>query len=195
MPLETATHIASLVATNPAGSDDLSTADDHIRLIKQTLLTDLPLTTPATAAGISVLTAATVNAGADVLGAFRRGTVLGAVSQTAGVPTGALFETITNANGVAKRYADGTQICFGTFPDYAIGANLIGSPAARSFASAFDVSTPIIHYSFLLSVSADFFGCVSEAINSFTQCQPSFRNGATAQSVVQIRYVAIGRWF
>lgn len=41
MPLETATHISQLVATNPAHSDGLSQADSHLRLIKQVLLNDL----------------------------------------------------------------------------------------------------------------------------------------------------------
>jgi microcystin-dependent protein len=41
MPLETATHISGLVATNPASSDGLNQADDHMRLIKQVLLTDV----------------------------------------------------------------------------------------------------------------------------------------------------------
>jgi hypothetical protein len=36
---------------------------------------------------------------------------VGTVSQTAGVPTGALFEVITNANGRAIKYADGTLVC------------------------------------------------------------------------------------
>ena len=42
MAIESATHIAGLVNTNPPGSDNLSTADDHLRLIKAVLLTDFP---------------------------------------------------------------------------------------------------------------------------------------------------------
>jgi microcystin-dependent protein len=41
MPLETATHINDLVVTNPANSDGLNQADDHMRMIKQVLLTDI----------------------------------------------------------------------------------------------------------------------------------------------------------
>lgn len=58
MALETATHINDLVTTNPAGGDDVSQGDDHLRLIKDVLKRDLPLTTPATALGISLLTTA-----------------------------------------------------------------------------------------------------------------------------------------
>lgn len=40
MALETATKVSELVATNPVGATDkLSAVDDHIRLIKSTLLT------------------------------------------------------------------------------------------------------------------------------------------------------------
>lgn len=43
MALETATYIASLVTTNPDGTDQRTTADDHIRLIKATLKRTFPL--------------------------------------------------------------------------------------------------------------------------------------------------------
>ena len=43
MPLESAAHINQLVASNPDGAvDTKSTLDDHIRMIKLTLRTDLP---------------------------------------------------------------------------------------------------------------------------------------------------------
>ncbi|MCL4674607.1 MAG: hypothetical protein KJZ59_00905, partial [Pararhodobacter sp.] len=43
--------------------------------------------------------------------AFRRGNILGTVSQSGGVPTGAVIERGANANGEYVRLADGTQIC------------------------------------------------------------------------------------
>lgn len=42
MPLETATFINGLVSSNPAASDGLNQADDHLRLIKSTLLATFP---------------------------------------------------------------------------------------------------------------------------------------------------------
>lgn len=42
---------------------------------------------------------------------FNSRTILGAVSQSAGVPTGAIIERGSNANGEYVRFADGTQIC------------------------------------------------------------------------------------
>lgn len=42
MALETATYVANLVATNPDGGDQRSTADDHLRLIKASLRRTFP---------------------------------------------------------------------------------------------------------------------------------------------------------
>src|SRR5690606_2166228 len=42
---------------------------------------------------------------------FHTGNVLGTVSQSGGVPTGAIIERGSNANGEYVRFADGTQIC------------------------------------------------------------------------------------
>lgn len=47
----------------------------------------------------------------DAARAFRRGNILGTVAQSGGVPTGALIEYGTNANGWYVRFADGLQIC------------------------------------------------------------------------------------
>lgn len=47
MSLETATFINGLVATNPLGSDPISSGDDHIRLIKATVLATFPNITGA----------------------------------------------------------------------------------------------------------------------------------------------------
>lgn len=43
--------------------------------------------------------------------ALHRGNLLGNVSQSGGVPTGAVIETGSNADGQYVRFADGTQIC------------------------------------------------------------------------------------
>lgn len=50
MPLETGTYISSLNASNPAGTDTVDKADDHLRLIKSTLLASFPGITGAVTA-------------------------------------------------------------------------------------------------------------------------------------------------
>ena len=44
MPLESATYIEQLVDTNPAGTDQVSQGDDHIRLIKKCIQDSFPNT-------------------------------------------------------------------------------------------------------------------------------------------------------
>lgn len=47
MPIETASYISQLVDTNPAGTDERKTADDHLRLIKAVLSAQFPNFTAA----------------------------------------------------------------------------------------------------------------------------------------------------
>jgi hypothetical protein len=48
----------------------------------------------------------------DVSGeVFSQGNILGTVSESSGVPTGAIIERGSNANGSFVKYADGTLIC------------------------------------------------------------------------------------
>jgi len=42
---------------------------------------------------------------------YDQGNVIGTVSQSGGVATGALFESGSNANGTYSKFADGTLIC------------------------------------------------------------------------------------
>jgi len=68
---------------------------------------------------------------------FRRDNILGTVSQSAGVPTGAIIERGSNANGEFVKYADGTQLC--TFIGEVTSSNTTN--LTRTFPSAF-VSQP-----------------------------------------------------
>ena len=59
MALEAATYISGLVSTNPPGTDQVAQADDHLRLIKATLLNTFPSVTGAvTATHTAINTAA-----------------------------------------------------------------------------------------------------------------------------------------
>jgi hypothetical protein len=42
---------------------------------------------------------------------FNQGNIVGTVSEASGVPTGAIIESGSNANGEFVKYADGTLIC------------------------------------------------------------------------------------
>ncbi|HGM6895500.1 TPA: hypothetical protein ACKQDP_006126, partial [Pseudomonas aeruginosa] len=72
----------------------------------------------ATAAGARAslgLGSAAVRAALGSTGAlYSRDSILGSVSQSSGVPTGAVIQRGSNANGEFVRFADGTQICIVT---------------------------------------------------------------------------------
>ncbi|MCP3177314.1 hypothetical protein MJO47_09405 [Desulfuromonas sp. KJ2020] len=50
------------------------------------------------------------------LGSAAVADILGTVSQSGGVPTGAIIERGSNANGEYVKFADGTLICWGGYP-------------------------------------------------------------------------------
>jgi hypothetical protein len=114
MALETATHINDLVVTNPLGTDTKAQGDDHLRLIKQVLKTDLPLTTPATATGISLLTAASADAARTVIGVKQLQSVDYSLSGNALTlklnPTVLDFRSTTLTDGVSSGVANASQI-------------------------------------------------------------------------------------
>lgn len=63
-------------------------------------------------------------------------TVLGTVSQVGGVPTGAIIERGSNANGEYVRWADGTQIATRTYSQlWAVGGNIVTIPLPTEFTS------------------------------------------------------------
>lgn len=88
--------------------------------------------------------------------------IVGTVSQSGGVPTGAIYERGSNANGEYVKYADGTMTCWGRnpVPATAIGtAN--GSGGYRSFQipfnfpATFNNSFPISYTGFVENAPAD----------------------------------------
>lgn len=130
--------------------------------------------------------------------AFRRGNLLGTVSQASGVPTGAVIERGSNANGEYVRFADGTQICVS--PDftsvdvttatgsiYRNAAPLSWTPPA-SFASVNSISGGVISQ----ANSQTHWGAMRAVSSTELQITVFSPVSITARSV---RAFAIGRWF
>ncbi|MHC2284418.1 microcystin-dependent protein [Bradyrhizobium barranii subsp. barranii] len=87
MPLETATYVSDLVASNPAASDPLAGADDHLRLIKATLKATFPNFTSgqlnSTQAQLDAIAAALVGGVLRVNGACPAGALMDFAQATA----------------------------------------------------------------------------------------------------------------
>ncbi|TVQ05578.1 MAG: DUF2793 domain-containing protein [Roseinatronobacter sp.] len=147
----------------------------------------------------------TTGAGPDQ--AYRRANILGAVSQSGGVPTGAVIERGSTANGVYVRFADGTQICThtlnagdptaqgaGSFADpYRTGSTDWTYPAPFAERPAITAhstvdSTDAGDRRMLASTGAATFSAVAAV-------QASRMSGSTGTAACMIDLVAIGRWF
>lgn len=124
--------------------------------------------------------------------------ILGTVSQAAGVPTGAILETATNANGTYIKYADGTMICTKSvsIASAAIttgtGSLFFYSAASQSFAATFS-AVPVVH------IGAYAGGALFWATNGNTSTTATSAfsvMSATSQTVaLTLSISAIGRWF
>lgn len=125
--------------------------------------------------------------------------ILGTVTQSAGVPTGALFETGSTPNGRYVRFADGTQICWlnTSVTDQAINtaySSLYSGQRSWTFPAPFSgapaVPAPSIKWGTSRPWgSVDSVGNTSAIFNFF-----DVSSRATGTDTL-LNFSAIGRWF
>ena len=138
---------------------------------------------------------------------YGQGSILGTVSQAAGVPTGAIIERGSNANGAYVRFADGTQICT---RDYSMGArNTLGTgtladpyrtnQADIAFAAAF-IAAPVV----VASAGCDdstaanrrmSIGYRRSEVTQVVQLQAVAITSESGSGTVVASILAVGRWF
>ena len=130
---------------------------------------------------------------------YTQANAVGTVSQVGGVPTGALMERGSNANGEYARFADGTQICTHSITIVsgvvsAVGNNFMSDSYGWSFPAAF-VNLPAIsgHPSTQLTVTWATLG--STATTTASTSFRAMRSTSTAATTGTIEVLAIGRWF
>ena len=127
---------------------------------------------------------------------FGRENVLGAVSQTAGVPTGALVEYGSNANGEYWRYAGGMQLCSGSFyasqPITSAEGALFASttPETWTFPVAF-ATTPRVYFTAAYYLYSTIFD-QSSTYFKVLLISPVTRSDTTH---VNLSFMAFGRWY
>ncbi len=121
--------------------------------------------------------------------------LLGAVSQTAGVPTGAAIERGSNANGEFVRFADGTLICTRTNLSAANASTALGSLFASAniawtFPATF-IAAPVV------TGAVDNADCWLAVAVAPTTTSVSVRAIAavTKATAMTVRAQAVGRWF
>ncbi len=126
---------------------------------------------------------------------FGRLNLLGAVTQTGGVPTGAVIERGSNANGEFVRFADGTLICTranlsAANASTALGSLFASANIAWTFPATF-VAAPVV------TGAVDNADCWLAVAVAPTTTSVSVRAIAavTKASAMTVRAQAIGRWF
>lgn len=115
---------------------------------------------------------------------YSRDGILGSLAESAGVPTGALINNISNANGQSVLFADGTVIARGAPTGSAAGS------VVWSFPVAF-VAAPSVVFQFTGSVA----GMVVLVSVNTTGAEFSTYNDAGARIAASTRAIAFGRWF
>lgn len=128
---------------------------------------------------------------------YQRGNILGTVSQSGGVPTGAIIERGSNANGEYVRFADGTQICLSPAINSAITtavgsifSNQGSSPPTWTFPAAFSTPPQVVT---LPGTNSSTWGGANAAETTTTAGLRVFAAGSIASTTVS--GFAIGRWF
>ncbi len=122
--------------------------------------------------------------------------MVGIVSQSSGIPTGAIIESGSNSAGTYTKFADGTLFAtvFNAGP-WSVLANSItvlgpfGTPAVFTGAN-YSVSAQAAP-----SATNDTFGVIASYPVSTISCSFVFRNGATSQNLSNIKLTCVGRWY
>ncbi|NOE27165.1 DUF2793 domain-containing protein [Ruegeria sp. HKCCD6157] len=121
------------------------------------------------------------------------GNLLGTVTENAGVPTGAVIERGSNANGDYVRFADGTQICTATLAPVACttveGALFKSGPITWDFPADFS-TPPNLNGTGGVATRFTGFDTPSSSQSTFIVFSAISDAAALAPSVT-----AIGRWF
>jgi hypothetical protein len=121
-------------------------------------------------------------------------TLLGTVSQSAGLPTGAVIERGSAANGEFVRFADGTQICTRTNLSVSNAATASGSlfrsaDVAWTFPASFAVA-PVV-----TGNVDDIDGWLVAGVPGLAAVNLRVMSSTTKLTALTLRALAVGRWF
>lgn len=122
--------------------------------------------------------------------------ILGSVSQSSGIPTGAVIERGSNANGDYVRFADGTQICsksLGTFaPNQAIGAYIFRNDTTLNW--TFPVAFSAIPYASFSAGNGT--SCWANGwATSASAVSGRLFSAVSSGALIEVTASAFGRWF
>ena len=128
---------------------------------------------------------------------YHTGNILGTVSQSGGVPTGAIIERGSNANGEYVRYADGTQICWGNnIFNTAISGAWMGGVRSGANVQAFPASFSV--RPFVAATPHEIASCFGAITGNVSTSSLNLILTAITSQAAQDRavfWMAVGRWY
>ena len=165
MALETGTHISDLNAANPVSTDGLAQADDHLRLIKSTILASFPNITGAITATHTILNGLDGRVSAIENGVHASGKKM--LFQQSTGPTG--WTKDTTHNDKALRVVSGTA---------STGGSVAFTTAFASQNLAGTISNSVSGSTASHTLTASQIPAHSHSMGSNTRVQLGFDNGA-----------------
>jgi len=128
---------------------------------------------------------------------FNQGNILGTVSESSGVPTGAIIERGSNANGEFVKFADGTQICTSVV-QFDISSTS-GSVQAYDFPVSFSGTSYVGSYSIGNSTGGAVTNAMARRAALRTRLQKwemlLTSDSDTNPSLINLGLTAVGRWY
>lgn len=127
---------------------------------------------------------------------YTMGNVLGTVSQLEGVPTGAIIERGSNANGEYIKFADGTMICFAKALSATNLTLNVWKEYIYTLPAAF-YSAPVVSPDLSIVISWAAIVGMQSGGSSATQVTILLVTTSAGYTSLNngVQYIAIGRWF
>jgi hypothetical protein len=133
---------------------------------------------------------------------YNQGSIVGTVSQSGGVPTGAIIEQGSNANGSYIKYANGTMICLVSTPEVSSNSNLQFHDSVRTWPATFSevprisLSQASPHGDVNAGAAVIFANdTLSGSLDLKTNYRLGYKVFLASNYVVSAFVTAIGRWF
>lgn len=174
------------------GGDPPRTASMKINAMTQELFTALgavdgalPVALPTSKGGTGNTTGTAAKLAAAAM--------VGTVSQSSGLPTGAIFERGSNANGEYTKFADGTMICYRVGISAAATANTM-LVTSITFPSGFS-ATPLVVGTLIGPTSNDNINVLRFSAAGGTPSSGYIQLKADLTQAYLLGYAAIGRWY
>lgn len=126
---------------------------------------------------------------------YNQGNILGAVTQTSSIPTGAIIETGSNAAGRFTKFANGMIIAECAPFNMTVTANGTTISGDIGTPTTFNLGSGVVSCQGQPTVSNVQFGFVNCYMTSATSFKVVHYNGPSAQTMAACSATIIGRWF